>query len=53
MQFQLNPDLKSNLDLMTTITRDNGQVTLLLVENQGTEDGINPIYLPRSSQVLI
>lgn len=53
MQFQLDPDLKSNLDLMTTLTGDNLQVTLLLEENQGTKDGINLIYLPRSSQVLI
>jgi len=44
MQFQLDPDLKSSLDLMTIITRDNLQVTLLLVctqENQGTEGGIH------------
>lgn len=48
--------LKNNLDLMTIITRDNLQVTLLLVltqENQGTKDGIHLTYLQMSSQVLI
>lgn len=41
---------------MTIITRDNLQVTLLLVltqENQGTKDGIYLTYLQMSSQVLI
>lgn len=48
--------LKNNFDLMTIITRDNLQVTLLLVltqENQGTKDGIYLTYLQMSSQVLI
>lgn len=48
--------LKNNLDLRTIVTRDNLQVTLLLVltqKNQGTKDGIHLTYLQMSSQVLI